>query len=78
MKEIVPKNLIRSYLESRTNSYDDFLLLRRTISYQYGSLSCLSYALGLPLELQNFFINLVTGNISISSLPLFKTNPHGL
>ena len=78
MKEIVPKNIMRSYLEARANSYDDFLLLRRTISYQYGSLSCLSYVLAIPLELQNFFINLITGNISIYSLPLFKTNPQGI
>lgn len=49
MKEIVPKNVLRQYLESKMATYDDFLLLRRTMSYQYGALSSLQYVLSIPL-----------------------------
>jgi len=49
MKEIVPSNVLRLYLEGKTSTYDDFLLLRRTLAYQYGALSCLQYVLSIPL-----------------------------
>ena len=51
MKEIVPSNILRQYLEGKTATYDDFLLLRRTLAYQYGSIACLQYVLSIPLEL---------------------------
>lgn len=77
MKEIVPKNALRQYLEGKTITYDDFLLLRRNMSYQYGTMSCLHYVLSIPLELQNVFINLKTGDLSIWNLP-FKADPEKL
>ena len=60
-------------MENRTNTYDDFLLLRRTLSYQYGSLSSLHYTLSVPLSLSNIVMNLETGDISILNLPLSST-----
>ena len=49
MKEIVPRNILRQYLEGKTATYDDFLLLRRTLAYQYGAIACLQYVLSIPL-----------------------------
>lgn len=77
MKEIVPQNLLRQYLEAKTTTYDDFLLLRRNMSYQYGAISCLQYVLSSPLELENIFIHLKTGDISIWNCP-FKKEPKEL
>ena len=68
MKEIVPSNILRQYIEGKSSTYDDFLLLRRTLAYQYGSISCLQYLLSIPLSLENIFINLKNGDISIWNL----------
>lgn len=74
MKEIVPSNVLRQFLESKTTTYDDFLILRRNLSYQYGAFSCLHYLLSIPLLLENIFINLKTGDISLWNLPI-KADP---
>ena len=44
------------------------------MAYQYGTISCLQYLLSIPLELDNIFINLKTGDISIWNI-VFKENP---
>jgi hypothetical protein len=58
----------------KTHSYDDFLALRRVFSYQYGSLLCLNNLLSIETRLENFMLNLQTGNLTIYSLP-FNSNP---
>jgi len=74
MREVVPKNVLRQYLEDKTNSYDDFLMLRKMLAYQYGALSCVQFTLSIPLKLENMFINVRTGDISLWNLD-FKEKP---
>lgn len=66
--------MLRQYLEDKTNTYDDFLMLRKTLAYQYGALSCVQFTLSIPLELENLFINIRTGDISLWNLK-FKNKP---
>ena len=68
MKEIIPKNVLRQYLEDKANTYDDFLMLRKTLAYQYGALSCMQFTLNIPLELENILLNIRTGDISLWNL----------
>jgi hypothetical protein len=68
MKQVIPTNVLRQYLEDKTNTYDDFLMLRKTLAYQYGALSCIQFTLSIPLELENIFINIRTGDISLWNL----------
>lgn len=77
MKEIVNGEVLKNYLVSRTQSYDDFLTLRRTLSYQYGVLQCLNYALSVPTELGKFMLDLRTGAVSVYALS-FNYNPEKL
>lgn len=77
MKEIVHSEVLKNYLVARAQSYDDFLTLRRTLSYQYGVLQCLNYTLSVPTELGKFMLDLRTGAISVYALN-FNPNPEKL
>lgn len=74
MKEIVDPGVLKRYLVSKTQTYDDFLTLRRAISYHYGVLQCLNYTLAIPTELGKFMIDLRTGGVSVCHLA-FSSNP---
>ena len=77
MKEIVHSEVLKKYLVARAQSYDDFLTLRRTLSYQYGVLQCLNYTLSVPTELGKFMLDLRTGAISVYALT-FNSSPEKL
>ena len=77
MKEIVPSDVLKNYLVGRTQSYDDFLTLRRTLSYQYGVLQCLNFVLSVPTELGKFMLDLRTGGVSVYALN-FNYSPEKL
>lgn len=68
MKETVDSGVLKRYLISRTQSYDDFLTLRRSISYHYGVLQCLNYFLAIPTDLGRFMIDIRTGAVSVCQL----------
>jgi hypothetical protein len=74
MKEIVPESLLKDYLTRKAVTHDDFLALRRVLSYQYGSMLCLHHTLSIDTALPNFMLNLQTGNITIYALP-FNSDP---
>ncbi len=74
MKEIVDCGVLKRYLISRTQSYDDFLTLRRAISYHYGVLQCLHYFLAIPTELGKFMIDIRNGAVSVCQLS-FNSSP---
>jgi len=65
----VPKSLLKDYLVRKAVTHDDFLALRRVLSYQYGSMLCLHHVLSIETALPNFMINLQTGNVTIYTLP---------
>lgn len=77
MKEIVHSEVLKNYLVTRSQSYDDFLTLRRTLSYQYGVLQCLNYTLSVPTEISKFMLDFRTGAISVYALN-FNSNPEKL
>jgi hypothetical protein len=66
--------VLKNYLVTRSQSYDDFLTLRRTISYQYGVLQCLNYTLAIPTDLARFMLDLRTGAVSVCQLT-FSADP---
>jgi hypothetical protein len=68
MKEIVDCGVLKRYLVARTQTYDDFLTLRRSLSYHYGVLQCLNYALAVHTELGRFMLDLRTGAVSVCQL----------
>lgn len=68
MKEIVGCDVLKRYLVARAQSYDDFLTLRRTLSYQYGVLQCLNFTLAISTDLAKFMIDLRTGAVSVCNL----------
>lgn len=77
MKEIVPFDLLKNYLTDKAATYDDFLALRRVLSYQYGTVILLHHILSVETALPNLMINLKTGFITICSLP-FNYKPQKL
>lgn len=82
MKEIIDNGVFKRFLISKTQSYDDFLTLRRAISYHYGVLQCLNYFLAIPTELGRFMIDLRTGAVSVCQLSFNyspkKANPFAI
>lgn len=75
MKEIIKTNVLKDYLIKKSTTYDDFLILRRSLSYQYGVLLCLNYTLSIPTELGKFTLDLSTGTISVGQLQFNTSNP---
>ena len=69
MKELVPVDLLRQYITSKTRSHDDFFTLRKTLSYQYGAVLCLNHALSIETTLDKVMMRLSDGRVTVMALP---------
>lgn len=74
MKEIVPNNVFKNYIENQANSYDEYISFRRAFSYNYGAILTMNYVMGIEAYLHNYIIDLKTGTIALNDFRL-KPNP---
>ena len=74
MKEIVPNNVFKNYIENQANSYDEYISFRRVFSYNYGAILTMNYVMGIEAYLHNYIIDLKTGTIALNNFRL-KPNP---
>ena len=74
MKEIVPENVFKTYIEKKANNYDEYISFRKIFAYQYGAIMALNYILSVDANLYQYIIDLRSGSIPIFDFRL-NTNP---
>jgi len=62
MDEMVPKNLIKSYVGKCTQNNDEYYLLRKNFILSFGMESFYSYIVANEMSIENMFFNKKTGN----------------
>jgi hypothetical protein len=73
MKEIVPENVLKKYIEKKANNYDEYISFRKIFAYQYGAIMALNYILAVDANLYHYIIDLRSGSIPIFD---FRLNPN--
>jgi hypothetical protein len=61
MKEIVPENVLKKYIEKKANNYDEYISFRKILAYQYGAIMALNYILAVDANLHHYIIDLRSG-----------------
>lgn len=72
MKEIVPENVLKKYIEKKANNYDEYISFRKIFAYQYGAIMALNYILAVDANLYHYIIDLR------SRLYIDKLEPEGI
>jgi len=66
MKAKIPSNLLRSFLSDQCSSQEEFVALRREITYNMATANFLAYFLNFSPKLDNFVLNTSNGSFFLS------------
>lgn len=69
--------VLKNYLEQQALNYDEYVGFRRLFAYNYGAIMAVNYVMAVEAKLDNYVIDMKTGNVLISDFRL-KQDPRKL